>query len=169
MSFGILLNESDLRDMPTDLRDHLLKWYFDRSPSAVAHPSATTPEPSVAENGVPRREERGRVTFPEFLRAGLLATGDELVCKTLKRQRRGGGDQFIEAGKVLADGRVEYRGRGYDVPSKLAVEVINTNGGKTEALNGYDYLMVRSSNGLVPLNKLRDRLLRDGKGNGHVY
>jgi len=35
-------------------------------------------------------------------------------------------------------------------PSKLAVTVVNTNGGKTEALNGYDYLFVRSSTGVVP-------------------
>jgi hypothetical protein len=147
--------------MPTDLREYLLKWYFDRSPGGVTHPPATTPEPSAADTGVPRREERGRVSFPEFLRAGLLAPGDQLVCKTLKRQQRGGEEQFIDAGKVLADGRVEYRGRGYDVPSKLAVEVVNTNGGKTDALNGYDYLMVRSSNGRrVPLKKLRDRLIR---------
>jgi hypothetical protein len=109
---------------------------------------------------VPRREESGRVSFPEFFRAGLLAPGNELVCRTLKRQRRGGEDQFIGAGKVLSDGGVEYRGRRHDTPSKLAVEVINTNGGKTAALNGYDYLFVRSSNGLVPLNKLRDEFLR---------
>jgi hypothetical protein len=94
------------------------------------------------------------------MRAGLLAPGNELVCKTLKSQQRGGGDPFIDAGKILADGSVEYRGRRYDIPSKLAVEVVNTNGGKTAALNGYDYLFVRSSNGLVPLDKLRDGFLR---------
>ena len=50
---------------------------------------------------------------------------------------------------------MEYRGQVFDVPSKLAVEVINSNGTKTKAVNGYDYLMVRSSNGLVPLGELR--------------
>ncbi len=161
MSFGIVLNETDLREMPPDLRDHLLKWYFGRSPATAGSPSPPIPGASVTElMGVPRREESGRVSFPEFMRAGLLAPGNELVCRTLKRQQRGGGDRFVDAGKVLADGSVEYRGRRYDVPSKLAVAVINTNGGKTEALNGYDYLFVRSSNGLVPLNKLRDTFLR---------
>lgn len=161
MDFGIALNESDLREMPPDLRDHLLKWYFDRSPSGVASPSQPEPSPPLpAIAAVPRREESGRVSFPEFVRAGLLAAGNEIVCKTLKRQQRGGGDRFIEAGKVLADGSVEYRGRRYDIPSKLAVTVINTNGGKTEALNGYDYLFVRSSSGAVRLSKLRDRFLR---------
>jgi len=157
MNFGVVLNESDLREMPPDLRDHLLKWYFDRSPSGNGSPSPDPALPAIA--AVPRREESGRVSFPEFLRAGLLAPGNELVCRTLKRQQRGGGDPFIEAGKVLADGSVEYRGRRYDIPSKLAVTVINTSGGKTEALNGYDYLFVRSSSGLVPLSKLRDRFL----------
>lgn len=161
MSFGIVLNESDLREMPPDLRDQLLKWYFDRSPSGVGSPSPPTPGPALpAIAAVPRREESGRVSFPEFVRAGLLVPGNELVCRTLKRQQRGGGDRFIEAGKVLADGSVEYRGRRYDIPSKLAVTVINTNGGKTEALNGYDYLFVRSSSGVVPLSKLRDGFLR---------
>ena len=160
MNFGVVLNESDLREMPPDLRDHLLKWYFDRSPSGNGSPSPRPADPALpAIAAVPRREESGRVSFPEFLRAGLLAPGNELVCRTLKRQQRGGGDRFIEAGKVLADGSVEYRGRRYDIPSKLAVTVINTSGGKTEALNGYDYLFVRSSSGLVPLSKLRDRFL----------
>lgn len=160
MTFGIVLNETDLREMPPDLRDHLLKWYFARSSSIAGSPSPPAPGPVLPEiAAVPRREESGRVSFPEFMRAGLLAPGNQLVCRTLKRQQRGGGERFIEAGKVLADGSVEYRERRYDVPSKLAVAVINTNGGKTEALNGYDYLFVRSSNGPVPLHKLRDRFL----------
>jgi len=147
--------------MPSDLREQLLKWYFDRSPAAVASPSQRELDPPLpAITAVPRREESGRVSFPEFVRAGLLAPGNEIVCRTLKRQQRGGGDRFIEAGKVLADGSVEYRGRRYDIPSKLAVTVVNTNGGKTEALNGYDYLFVRSSTGVVPLSKLRDGFLR---------
>lgn len=163
MSFGIALNETDLREMPADLREQLLKWYFDRSPSGVTSPSQREPSPPPplpAIAAVPRREESGRVSFPEFVRTGLLAPGNEIVCRTLKRQQRGGGDRFIEAGKVLADGSVEYRGRRYDIPSKLAVTVVNTNGGKTEALNGYDYLFVRSSSGVVPLSKLRDGFLR---------
>jgi hypothetical protein len=165
MAFGIMLNESDLREMPSDLRDNLLKWYFNRDASAVGSPpyadSAPTAAP-VTVSAVPRREESGRISFPEFVRAGLLVPGDGLVCRALKRQRRGGSEGFIEAGKVLADGSVEYRGRRYEVPSKLAVDAVNTNGGNTEALNGYDYLFVRSSKGLVPLHALRDRFLKHG-------
>jgi hypothetical protein len=161
MNFGIVLNESDLREMPPDLRDQLLKWYFDRSSSGVvsASPHMLDARPPVMA-AVPRREERGRASFPDLVRAGLMSPGDELVCKTLKRQQRGGKDQFIEAGKVLANGGVEYGGQRYDIPSKLAVIVINANGGKTDAVNGYDYLFVRSPKGLVPLSKLRDELPR---------
>jgi hypothetical protein len=118
MTFGIVLNEGDLREMPPDLRDHLLKWYFGRSSSNAGSSSPPAPDPVTPQIApVPRREESGRVSFPEFMRAGLVAPGNELVCRTLKRQQRGGGERFIEAGKVLADGSVEYRGRRYDVPS----------------------------------------------------
>ena len=161
MNFGIVLNESDLREMPPELRDQLLKWYFDHSPSGLI---STSPrmlgDASPAMAAVPQREDRGRARFSDLRRAGLISLGDELVCKTLKRQQRGGKDQFIEAGKVLANGSVEYRNQRFDIPSKLAVTVINANGGKTKAVNGYDYLFVRSSSGMVPLSKLRDELPR---------
>jgi len=161
MNFGVTLNETDLREMPPELRDHLLKWYFGRPPSGNGSPSPRPADPDPpAVAAVPRRTESGRVSFQEFVRAGLLSPGNEVVCRTLKAQQRRGGDRFIEAGKVLADGSVEYRGRRYDVPSRLAVTVINTSGGKTEALNGYDYLFVRSSTGMVPLSKLRDKFLK---------
>jgi hypothetical protein len=163
MAFGIVLNEGDLREMPPDLRERLLKWYFDHDPSGGS------PEPvglvpviparpvSIA---VPLREESGRVSFPEFMKAGLLAPGTEILCRALKRQKRGGGEPYISAGKVLADGGVDYRGRRYDVPSKLAVAVVNEHGGNTKALNGYDYLFARVSNRLVPLQELRDRFVK---------
>jgi hypothetical protein len=94
------------------------------------------------------------------MRAGLIAPGDVIMCNALKRQQRAGGGRAIEAGKMLTDGTVEYKGRRYVVPSKLAVDVVNTNGGNTKALNGYDYLFVRSSKGNTPLHELRDRYLQ---------
>jgi len=38
--------------------------------------------------------------------------------------------------------------------------VVNANGGKTAALNGYGYLFVQASQGVVPLHELRDRFLK---------
>jgi hypothetical protein len=152
------LDEAELRQMPSDLRDSLLKWYFSRSPSNPPGNGASTPAAPIS--AVPKREETGRVSFLEFTRAGLLKQGDSLACRSLRRQRRSGGGQYIDAGKVLANGTVEYNGRSYDVPSKLAVAVVNGNGGKTAALNGYDYLFVRAPQGLVPLHELRDRFLK---------
>lgn len=152
------LDETDLRRMPSDLRDSLLKWYFSRDSSPSNPPGNGASAPAAPISAVPKREETGRVSFLEFTRAGLLKQGDSLVCRSLRRQRRSGGGQYIDAGKVLANGTVEYSGRSYDVPSKLAVAVVNANGGKTAALNGYDYLLVRE--GLVPLHKLRDRFLK---------
>lgn len=161
MNIDIVLNENDLREMPPDLRNQLLKWYFDRATSGViSAPPDRRNNSTPAITAVPRREERGRASFPDLVRAGVMAPGDEVVCKTLKRQQRVGRDQFIEAGKVMANGSVEYGGQRYDIPSKLAFTVINTNGGKTKAVNGYDYLFVRSRGGLVPLSKLRDELPR---------
>jgi hypothetical protein len=163
MAFEILLSESDLREMPPDLREKLLKWYFEHGGSAhgAPEPPGSGPINSAGLVSVPlQREESGRVSFPEFVRAGLLAPGTELKCKALKRQKRSGTEAYIEAGKVLADGSVDYRGQHYVVPSKLAVDVVNTNGGNTKALNGYDYLFVGVSNSLVPLQELRDRFLK---------
>lgn len=161
MTTIIELNENDVRDMPPDLRDSLLKWYFTRPrSSAVSLPSSVHVTAPTSLSAVPMREGAERVSFPEFVRAGLLKPGDIISCKALKRQQRGGSGRTIEAGKVLSDGTVEYKGRRYDVPSKLAVDVINSNGGNTKALNGYDYLFVRSSRGEIPFHELRDRFPR---------
>ena len=158
---GIQLNENDLRDMPRDLRESLLNWYFNRPPSSAAPPLPPAPVIALTSlSAVPMREGTERVSFPEFVRAGLLKPSDVISCRALKRQKRAGAGRAIEAGKVLPDGTVEYKGRRYDVPSKLAVDAINTNGGNTKALNGYDYLFVRSSEGDIPLHELRDRFPR---------
>jgi len=149
MAFGMVLNESNLRKMPSELRERLLKWYFEHSDASATRVSTD----------IVQREESGRVSFPKFVRAGLLPPGSVIMCKALKRQRRGGDNQYIEAGKVQADGYVDYRGQRYQIPSKLAVDAVNFNGGKTKALNGYDYLFVRTSDRLVPLQELRDRYL----------
>jgi hypothetical protein len=155
MSLGIVLNESDLREMPPALRTELLRWYFERSPSGGGFTSVNTQGTPPVAASERQREERGRATFPEVKGAGLLAPGDELLCKTLRRQQRDGAEQFIEAGRVQPDGSVEYRGKRYTVPSILARAVINANGGNTKAVNGYDYLFVRTPSGVVPLEKLR--------------
>lgn len=163
MALGIVLNEGDLREMPSDLREKLLRWYFDHRGSS----SGTTPSHDsdliTATSLIPivsRREESGRITFPEFVRLGLLVPGTEVLCRALKRQKRDGGESYVDAGKVLEDGYVHYRGLRYDVPSKLAVDVVNANGGKTPALNGYDYIFVRHFKKLVSLRELRDRSLK---------
>jgi hypothetical protein len=145
------------------LREKLLKWYFDQDGSTVSSPPSPDSGPINATETIqvsPLREEGGRVSFPEFVRAGLLSPGTELICKALKRQKRSGAKTYIEAGKVLADGNVNYRGQHYLIPSKLAVDVVNANGGNTKALNGYDYLFVRVSNRIVPLKELRDRFAK---------
>ena len=100
------------------------------------------------------------MSFPELVRAGILQPGAEIKCKALMRQIRKGAEPYIEAGKVLADGCVEYRGQNFVVPSKLAVAVVNANGGEAKALNGYDYLFVRLTDGIVKLKELRDRFLK---------
>lgn len=164
MSMVITLNDSDLREMPSELRDKLWKWYYtDRSGSSPGEASSHTPDLIATTRLIPivsRREETGRISFPEFVRMGLLAPGTEVFCKALKRQKRSGGEAYVDAGRVLEDGYVLYRDLRYDVPSKLAVDVVNANGGKTPALNGYDYIFVRHSKKLVSLRELRDRSLK---------
>jgi hypothetical protein len=94
------------------------------------------------------------------MREGLLPQGTELICMALKRQKRSGAKTYFEAGKVLSDGSVDYKGHHYETPSKLAIAVINANAGNTKAINGYKYLFVRESNSLVPLQELRDRFFK---------
>ena len=163
MALEILLRESDLRDMPLDLRDKILKWYFDHGVKTADTSLSPVSTQKISNRQVsvpPLREESGRVSFPEFVRAELLTPGTELMCKALKRQTRIGSKTYIEAGKVLAEGSVEYRGQRYVIPSKLALDAVNANGGNTKALNGYKYLFVRISNRLVPLEELRDIILK---------
>ena len=162
MALEIVLRENDLRDMPQELREKLLKWYFEHegSPDGPIHLATTPLSPKEPVSISRQREQGGRLSFPEFVRADLITPGTELLCKTLRRQQRDGADPFIEAGKVQSDGRVEFRGRYYEIPSQLAVSVVNTNGGNTPALNGYDYLFIRDSNRLVPLKDLRDKFLK---------
>jgi hypothetical protein len=162
MGVGISLVEEDLRAMPQDLRENLLKWYFARDAVRASETGPALVPVSVRPVSItPRREETGRISFPEFVRAGLLVSGTQVVCRALKRQKRGGGEPYIDAGVVLPDGGVEYRGRRFEVPSKLAVQVVNDHGGNTQALNGYDYLFTRIANKLVPLSELRDRFLKE--------
>lgn len=163
MSFEIRLSEADLREMPQDLRNELLKWYFEREATAGNSPQSTAGGYEAAVTSLPvepRREESGRVSFPELVRASILKPGTELVCRALSRQKRKGSEPYIDAGKIQEDGSVEYAGRRYDVPSKLAVAAVNNNGGNTKALNGYDYLLVRTTEGLVPLQELREQFLQ---------
>ena len=154
MGFQLVLSESDLRKMDQALREKLLKWYFDqdRTPSPASDTiNATVPL---------RSADSDRVSFPELMRAGLLPEGTEIYCRALKRQKRSGTKTHLEAGKVLTDGSVQYRGKQYLVPSKLAVDVVNTNGGSTKAINGYQYLFIRESNRPVHLQELRERFFK---------
>ncbi len=161
MALEIVLRENQLRDMPPDLREKLLKWYFEHldSPTIPTVPAASTQGSPIGPSSLSSQRD-DRVSFPEFVRAGLLQPGAELECKSLKRQKRSGTGGYLDAGKVRTDGSVEYRGRQYYAPSKLAVAVVNTNGGNTKALNGYDYLFVRRPTGRVQLKELRDSLTK---------
>jgi hypothetical protein len=99
-----------------------------------------------------------RITFAEFTRAGFLRPGDQIYCKSLKRQQRKGSEAFIKDAKVSANGNVGFLGQRFSNPSKLAVAMVNANGGKAKALNGYDYLFVQSATGPLPFDELRKRL-----------
>jgi hypothetical protein len=166
MAFSIFLGEDDLRRMPTPLRETLLRWYFDeRQPT----PSADLHKAQSAIEAVPLPARKidldsfvdgsRRVTFAELVKIGFLKPGDEIYCKSLKRQQRAGSEVFIKEAKVAANGTVDFLGRTFSNPSKLAVAMVNANGGEAKALNGYDYLFVQSAVGPLPLEELRRRLI----------
>jgi len=60
------------------------------------------------------------------MNAGLLRTGDGILCRALTRQRRQGQPSYIKGATVAADGSVEFRGQKFYKPSKLAVEMVNS-------------------------------------------
>ena len=156
MPLSIMLSEDDLRAMPSDLRDGLLKWYFDANrtraiPSLVA--PTKTAQPAMMD------DESRRVTFAKLAAAGLLKTGQEIYCRTLKRQQRNGKPKFIKGARVSPQGTVEFEGNPFSNPSTLAVSMVKQSGGKPTALNGFDYLFVQSGKDLVSLKKLRDQLM----------
>ena len=58
------------------------------------------------------------------------------------------------------NGTVGFLSRRFSNPSKLAVAMVNANGGEAKALNGYDYLFIQSpDDGLLSLEELRGRLI----------
>lgn len=175
MPFSIVLSEDDLRSMDIQLREGLLKWYFGTAKSQQGShfgvatrdgrvPLATTNGPNEglhSEEVVKEMNSNRRVTFPEFLAEGLIQPGDEIWCRALKRDRRHGADDFVRGAEVTAEGSVEFKGRTFFNPSKLALAMANSNQGSRPALalNGYDYLFVKSGRGLVSLNEKRAELM----------
>lgn len=161
MPFTLILNEDNLFTMPQSLRDELLRWYFGRPrsvpPISPASPAPIQSPPSTVDE-IPNHATR-RLTFPELVRAGLLNRGDEIYCRSLKRQQKKGAEPFIKGAVVTADGRIEFQKRSHASPSKLAVAMINASGGKTPAVNGYDYLFVKNDTGTISLDSLRRKLL----------
>lgn len=187
MSFSILLSEDDFRSMEIPLRGELLKWYFERPKATGANPvdlhASETPDRTdtlgeIGETTLPEvtpREENGfkRVTFPEFLQAGFIKGGDEIWCRALKRDRRMGAPDFVKGGKVTENGSVEFQGRKFFKPSKLALAMVNSNKNPrpAPAVNGYDYLFVKSRDSLISIKKKREELMSDAdlatpSGNG---
>jgi hypothetical protein len=161
MPVSVILGEDDLKSMPSELRVKLLAWYFDDRATAIpaagqgGSPSGRIPQLDPPDLNIASR----RITFPELVRAAMLHVGDEIHCRTLKRQQRKGLDSLIRGAKVTSDGRVEFQEARFSSPSKLAVAMLNANGGKVPASNGYEYLHVQTAHGLLPLSKLRERLI----------
>jgi hypothetical protein len=154
MPLSLDLDEEDLTSMPSELRDGLLKWYFgNRRPPKTAAPAAIIP---AGDN------ESRRVTFAKFLDAKLLEPGDEIYCRTLKRQQRGGKPKYLKGAHVSAAGVAEFNGQEFSHPSNLAVAMVAHSGEKPTSLNGFDYLFAHAGKTLVPLKKLRDRLAGGG-------
>src|SRR5262245_39516424 len=104
MAVSLVITEEDLRSMPIGLREELLGWYFGR-PFGLATVPDSTPDarPPAPATPPPLTPEAKRLSFPDLLRARLLSVGDEILCRSLKRQRRTGGDKLIAGAKVLQD------------------------------------------------------------------
>jgi hypothetical protein len=130
MPLSIVLDEEDLRALPADIRDGLLRSYFAgnrRRQTPAAAPSVLVP--------ITDDDDSGRVTFKKLIAARLLKSGEEIHCRTLKRQQRDGKPKYIKGATVTADGAVEYNGEQFQNPSNLAVAMVKQSGEKPTALN----------------------------------
>ena len=156
MTLSIMLTEADLCGMPSELRDGLLRWYFDERKSRPIPPELAQAQEATEDDG------SRRLTFAKLVAAGLLKTGQKIYCRKLKRQQENGESIFIEGAQVSPQG-VNYSGHKFSNPSALAVAMVKQSGGKPTSLNGFDYLFVHSENGKVPLKKLRDQLMGQGE------
>lgn len=177
MPLSIMLGEEDFRSMDQPLREGLLKWYFERPQTINATPAASqnsnpfdnpTTVSEIEDAQSPEttsREEEGfkRVEFGEFLRAGLISVGDDIWCRSLKREVKRGAPEFIKGAKVTETGSVEFQGQKFFKPSKLALAMVNSNQNPkpAPAVNGYDYLFVKSGGTLVSIKKKREELMSD--------
>ena len=142
--------------MSSELRDGLLRWYFDKRKLRPITPELAQAQEATEDDG------SRRVTFAKLMAAGLLKTGQKICCRKLKRQQKNGRSKFIEGAQVSSQG-VDYAGREFSNPSTLAVAMVKQSGGKPSSLNGFDYLFVHSENGKVRLKKLRDQLMGQGE------
>lgn len=164
MPISLSIGEDELRRMPEELREALLKWYLDTRPIGSQEGAGSsfvvkTKADPIAPNGLDGAGDSGRrVIFPELVAKRLLRPGDRIWCKALKRQQRKGSEPYIEGATVSADGSVEFQGRRFTVPSQLALAMVNAGNGKAKALNGYDYLFVQTARGMASLEEIRKEL-----------
>jgi RAMA domain-containing protein len=142
-----------------ELRERLLAWYFDRTAPSIVNPQPAASIDEAPSITIDPNVDSRRITFPELVKAGLLRPGQSLRCRPLKRQKRNGLDTFIEGAKVADDGSVAFQGNKFFVPSQLVKAMLNANGGKVVASNGYDYIFVEGATGLVRLSELRQQLM----------
>ena len=134
MALSIILTEADLGGMPSELRDGLLRWYFDERKSRRIPPELAQAQEATEDDA------SRRVTFAKLVAAGLLETGQKICCRKLKRQQKNGGSKFIEGAQVSSQG-VNYTGREFSNPRELRLALLKFKRTYNEhwMLERYDY------------------------------
>ena len=163
METEIRLTESELSQMPQELRERLLLWYVELRELRLSEKIAEDLKDLL---DAPEDIDR-QIGFREFLAAEVIEAGDELRCRTLKRHRKvSPAGEYIVGASMSDEGVAVFQGNEYSTPSELAVAMANSlkAGKRVKALNGYQYIYARLDDGtLYSLDWLRRRVVRKEK------
>jgi hypothetical protein len=156
----IRLTERELSQMPQELRERLLLWYVELREIRLSEEIAEDLKDLL---DAPEETDR-QIGFREFLTAQVIESGDELLCRKLKRHRKvSPAGEYIEGASMSDEGVAVFQGNEYSTPSQLAVAMANSlkAGERVKALNGYQYIYARLDDGTVySLDWLRRRVVR---------
>ncbi|MDF0551511.1 hypothetical protein [Kamptonema sp. UHCC 0994] len=161
----IHLNDSDISQMPEQLRT----WFLDWLPKRLnAKPSQPNREPMRPHSSEPETQsiqlsldldppnqtseekvDNSHVKLSELFDAGITKRGMSVRVKLKQEIAKKLGRDYINSLEISARGTIVFDGQEFDKPSPLATKVNGSSG------NGWVYIEVKKNNEWVCLHELR--------------